>query len=353
MELLITYVLIALCVSFLCSIMEATLLSITPSYLEQAAATPGRTARHLAAIKTDIGRPLSAILILNTIANTMGAAGAGAEFARLFGSAMEGVFVGCLTLAILVGSEIIPKTLGARYWRSLAPWVAWTLHHLVRILRPLIWMSERITRLINRGAGPEPGVSREELLTVAEMSRRAGSIREQDSRVVENLLRLREMKVWDIMTPHTVVFSLPESTLVRKFPTIFAGRAFSRIPVHSGGRDKVTGFVLRVEVLEALVKDPGTHATLADLKRPIPVVTETATVESVIHDFFTHNKQIGIVIDEFGNTVGLVTMEDLVETVLGFEIVDEKDMVADMRAMARQLWQRRAKAMGIEIPPDA
>ncbi len=351
MELLITYVLIALCVSFLCSIMEATLLSITPSYLEQAAAVPGRTGRRLAAIKTDIGRPLSAVLILNTIANTMGAAGAGAEFARLFGSAMEGVFVGGLTLAILIGSEIIPKTLGARYWRGLAPAVAHILHYLAIVLRPVIWLSERITRLISRGADEHHGVTREELLTVAEMSRRAGSIREQDSRVLANLLQLREMKVWDIMTPHTVVFSLPESTLVRKFPTIFAGRAFSRIPVHTGDRDQITGFVLRVEVLEALVKDPTTHATLADLRRPIPVVTETATVESVIQDFFTHSKQIGIVIDEFGSTVGLVTTEDLIETLLGFEIVDEKDMVADMRVMARQLWQRRAKAMGIEVPP--
>ena len=352
MELLVTYILLALCVSFLCSIMEATLLSITPSYLEQASDGTSRTGRRLGILKQDISRPLSAILILNTIANTMGAAGAGAEFARLFGNAFEGVFMGCLTFGILVGSEIIPKTLGARYWRTLAPPVAHALHYLIRILRPLIWMSDRITRTLNRNAPDQSGVSREELLTVAQMSHRAGSIHEQDSRVLENLLSLREMKVSDIMTPHIVMFALPESTLVRKFPGIIAGRAFSRIPLFATSRDEIHGFVLRVDVLEALVKDPHTNQTLADLRRPIPIVTETATVESVIHDFFTHSKQIGIVIDEFGNTVGLLTMEDLVETVLGLEIVDEKDMVTDMRVMARQMWERRAKAMGIEMPPE-
>lgn len=352
MELLVTYILLALCVSFLCSIMEATLLSITPSYLEQATTGNSRTGRRLGALKHDVGRPLSAILILNTIANTMGAAGAGAEFARLFGSAFEGVFMGCLTFGILVGSEIIPKTLGARYWRTLAPTVAHVLHYLIRILRPLIWMSDHITRLLNRNAPDQTGVTREELLTVAQMSRRAGSIREHDSRVLENLLSLREMKVSDIMTPHVVVFTLPGSTLVRKFPAIISGRAFSRIPLYGASRDEVDGFVLRVDVLEALVKDPHTNLTLADLRRPIPIVTETATVESVIHDFLTNNKQIGIVIDEFGTTVGLVTMEDLVETVLGLEIVDEKDLVADMRVLARQMWERRAKAMGIEVPDE-
>ena len=232
MFLLIFYVLLALAVSFLCSVLEATLLTVTPASIEAAKQRGANWGARMERLKNDIDRPLSAILTLNTIAHTMGAAGAGAEYARLYGNAYEAVFAGALTLAILVVTEIIPKSLGAHFANQLAAPVSWILPGLIRLLAPLVWFSRKLTRLVTFGkAKPVPRL-REELLAVARLGERSGDLRKREGSILKNLLDLSRMCVKDIMTPHPVVLSLPQDTMLADFPDLVADRPFSRIPVY-------------------------------------------------------------------------------------------------------------------------
>lgn len=350
MTLLITYILIALIVSFVCSLLEASLLTITPSAINSAKQMGKRWAERMETYKNDIDRPLSAILTLNTVAHTMGGVGAGAEYARLFpGKTGEAVFAGALTIAILILTEIIPKTLGSRYAVPLAGFTVSILKVIVLFLSPLIWFSKKITRVITSGNQDIPNMHREELLAMTRIGAESGQLKERESEFVHNLIQLHSMKTWDIMTPRPVIFALPESTPLTEFVKILEEKPFSRIPVYQGTRDEITGFVIRGEALLAHLKDEHDTATLADVKRPITVTAEHTPVDQLFQRFIAERIQITLVVDEFGTTVGLVSFEDIIETIFGIEILDEKDKVADMQTHARNLWKERARKMGIEL----
>ncbi len=345
MTLLLFYIALALGVSFVCSVMEAVLLSVTPSYTAKLERERERMGRRLKALKEDVDKPLSAILSLNTIAHTVGAAGAGAQAAFVFGDAYVGVISAVLTFLILVLSEIIPKTLGAVYWRNLAPSVVHILTPTILLMWPLVKLSKLITNVIARGKC-ERMVRREEFIALAEMGAREGVFLEQESRILRNLFRLHQIQVKNIMTPRTVIFALPESLIVeeaiRKYPEI----QFSRIPVFADSLDDVKGFVLKSDLLLTAAQKMG-NKKISELKRPIPLIPGNMSLPVLLERLMNERSQVAMAIDEYGGTLGVVTIEDLIETLLGMEIIDEADKVEDMQDLARKQWILRAKRMGI------
>ena len=352
MALLIFYILLALVVSFLCSVLEASLLTLSPATIEAAKQKGAKWAKRMEALKKDIDRPLSAILTLNTIAHTMGAAGAGAQYAKIYGNTYEAVFAGILTLAILVVTEIIPKTFGAQFAPQLAGFVSWILPWMIRLLAPLVWVSQQITRVITFGKAQEGGRHREELLALAQLGERSGELKETESVTLQNLMNLGDTRVRDIMTPRSVLFALPEETPLADFHKLVADKPFSRIPVYRDSQEDVTGFVIRADALLAQLQDPDSGADLRKVRRPIETALEALEVDRLFERLISEGHHIMVVRDELGTMTGVVTLEDVVETILGFEIVDEVDKVADLQAYARRLWRTRAKRMGIKVDED-
>jgi len=352
MFLLIFYVLIALVVSFVCSLLEATLLTITPSAINNAKQQGRRWATLMENYKNNIDRPLSAILTLNTVAHTMGAAGAGAQYARVFGDTGEAIFAGFLTLAILVLTEIIPKTLGSRFALQLAGVTAFVLPIMITGLAPLVWLCRQVTRLIAPGDPHNQAMHRDELLAMTRLGEESGQLNKSESDFVHNLIQLHSTTTADIMTPWPVVFALPESMPLTEFVEIIEDKPFTRIPVYGDDPDDIRGFVIRGEVLLAHLKDATDAATLADVKRPIAIAVKFAPVDVTFRRFVAERHQILLVVDEYGSNVGLLSFEDVIETIFGIEIMDEKDKVADLQLHARKLWKERAKKMGIAIEED-
>lgn len=349
MSLLVFYVLLALIISFLCSISEAVLLSIRRSYVQTLKADKPDTAAMLTGLLENLDRPLAAILSLNTIAHTVGAAGAGAQAAAVFGDAIIGVFSGLLTLLILVLSEIIPKTLGATHWRALAPAVGRSLVWLITLMKPFVWLSELITKAITDGKA-SIAFTREEFAAMVDIGAKQGQLEARETRVVRNIMKLDGLQVRDIMTPRLVVFSVDETGTVATFADAHADQPFSRVPVYGATPDDVTGFVIKSDVLTRFVKDER-DLPLSSIKRPLPSVPETLSLSVLFETLIEKRDHIALVVDEYGTVEGLVTLEDVVETVLGLEIVDEYDTVEDMRALARKKWRERAAALGIN--PDS
>ncbi len=346
MTLLIIYVSIALGFSFLCSLLEATLLTITPTQLQTAKTRGKRWGERLQELKRDIDKPLSAILTLNTIAHTMGATGAGAQYAKVYGDATGGIFAAILTLAVLVLTEIIPKTLGARYTLFFAPFVAAVLPFLEKVLRPVVYLCQLITKLITFGRAEAPPKHREEMLAIARLGEEQGTIKAGETRIVRNMLGLNQINTSAIMTPRSVIFMLPEVTTLAEFAEHAEEHPFSRVPVFTESSEQVTGFVLRSDVLQACLKNP--KQSLAGLKRSMAFVPDLMKVDTLFQHMLNEKLQVAMVQDEFGSTIGLVTLEDAMETLVGVEIVDEHDQVADLQQLARQLWKKRAKQMGIQ-----
>lgn len=348
MTLLIVYLLLAICVSFFCSIAEAVLLSVRPSYVAVLEREGRGSARTLHKLRANLDRPLAAILTANTIAHTVGAAGVGAQAAVLFGSRYLGVTSAVLTLLILVFSEIIPKTLGATHWKRLAPGVALLVEGLTRALFPFVWLSEKITRLLARGGG---GVtfSRDEMEAMAEIGASEGLLDEKELAIVHNLMRLRRLTVRDIMTPRPVVFSVPATMTVAAFFARHARVPFSRIPLHGAGKDEITGYVLKSDLLMAQAQDRF-DVPLTDFRREFLLLPDLLSASRCFDRLMHEKLHIALVIDEYGAMRGLVTLEDIVETLIGLEIIDESDRVEDMRALARQRWRERMQAIGID--PD-
>lgn len=351
MTLLLIYVAIALGFSFLCSLLEATLLTITPTQLQTAKSKGSRWADRLKELKRDIDKPLSAILTLNTIAHTMGATGAGAQYARVYGDATGGAFAAVLTLLVLILSEIIPKTLGARYALFFAPFTASVLPKMEFCLRPVVWLCQCITKLITFGGAHEKPKHREELLAVARLGEEEGSIRAGESRIVRNMLGLSQIKIDAIMTPRPVMFTQSENTTLQDFAEKTEAQPFSRTPVYGDNHELITGFVLRSDALQACLKDP--TQTINSVKRTMTFVPELMAVDTLFRQMIKERQHIAMVQDEYGSTIGLVTLEDVVETLVGVEIVDEKDTVTDLQKLARSLWKQRAEKMGIETDREA
>ncbi len=345
--LLVIYILIALLVSFLCSIAESVLLSVTPAYIEDQLKKGVKGAVLLKRLKQDdIDRSLAAILTLNTIAHTVGAIGAGAKAAVVFGSAWFGLFSAVMTLMILFFSEIIPKTIGAIYWSRLAGLTTLFVYALIVTLFPIVWLSERLTKIISRGKQMHI-FSRDELVAMARVGELTGDIKNTETRIIRNLLHLESLRARDIMTPSTVVSALPEDMTVSDAVVQISNIPFSRLPLYRNNIDEITGFVLRDETLFKKMQEEE-DLPLKSFKRDILVVPDTVSVSRLLESFLKDRQHIAIVVDEYGQTRGVVTLEDLIETLIGVEIVDEIEKIDDMRAFARKLWKTRAKALGLD-----
>ena len=345
MLLLILYALTALIFSFLCSVAEAVILSVSNAHianLEQQGKPAGKLLRRL---KKNVDQPLAAILTLNTIAHTMGAAGVGAQAAVVFGSASLGITSAVLTLLILVFSEIIPKTLGALYWRQLAPITAHGLKWLIRLLYPFIKMSDKLTSLL----GDKPhlhGLNRDEFAAMAELSANEGQLAQQESKIMRNLLSLNALRVCDVMTPRTVVFCADQDRTVAEFFQQPQLHKFSRIPVYSEAPSSMTGFVLRNDLLTAKA-DGDTDKALKNFRRELHVTLDSMNLSQALDELIRLQAHLLLVVNEYGDNRGIITLEDIFETLLGLEITDESDTVEDMQKLARQLWKQRARQLGI------
>ncbi|TKB54725.1 CNNM domain-containing protein [Ferrimonas aestuarii] len=345
MLLLVIYIAVAIGVSFVCSIFEAALLSVTPSYIANLKQTNPKAAARLEKQKADVEAPLVAILTLNTIAHTAGAAGAGAQATKVFGNEWLGVFSAVLTLGILFLSEIIPKTLGANYWRTIAPSVSLALTWMVTFTKPLVWMSLKVTKLM--GKGEQGNYIRAEMSAMAEIGHEAGELDKQESNILKQLLNAREVPVTAVMTPRTVIHSASQHLNLTEFVTENADVTFTRIPVHDKDRDDIVGYVHRAEVLLAEKNNP--EKALRSLKKPILVLPEGTKLMAVFEQLLKRHTQVAIVVDEYGSVLGLVTMEDIIESLLGLEIVDLNDPAADMQEVAKKLWEQRQKKHRIQL----
>lgn len=349
MTALFVYFGLALGVSFVCSILEAGLLSLTPSHVAKLEHDRPKVGRRLRDLKSHIDRPLAAILSLNTIANTAGAAGVGAEAQRLFGSQALAIASAVLTLMILIFSEILPKTLGAMYWRRLTGFMAAVLPPMIVILLPLVWLSDTITRSLKRGRSALT-LSREEFAALARLGEEQGVFDESEMRILRNLFRFGSLRTRDIMTPRTVMFSLEENVTVRDAIAERGSMIFSRIPIWKDSPDQVTGYILKDQLLLRAARDE-LDAPIRSFAREPLVVPDAVPVPALFEKLLDNREHIAIVVDEYGGTDGVVTMEDVLETLIGLEIVDEMDSVQDMRQMARSKWQARAKHIEIESSP--
>lgn len=345
--LLIMYVLLALGFSFLCSVAEAVLLSLTPSYIEERKSKHPKQAKLLKRLKQDnIDQSLAAILTLNTIAHTVGAIGAGAKASAIFGSAWFGLFSMLLTLAILLLSEIVPKTIGALYWSRLAWPTALFILLLIRTLYPLVWLSERLTRVISRGKTLHV-FSRDEFLAMTRVGESSGQINDKESRIIRNLFRFDRFRVVDIMTPRTVMVGIKGDLCVEEVFDFVVSQPFSRLPVYHVDMDDISGFVLKTDIM--LEKAQGRGSTqVRTLGRDLLTVPESVSLSMLLEHLLKERHHIALVVDEYGGTEGLVTLEDVVETLMGIEIMDESDTEQDMRAMARRLWEERAQKLGVD-----
>ncbi|MFO7760367.1 MAG: hemolysin family protein [Thermodesulfobacteriota bacterium] len=343
---LIAYVLLALGFSFLCSVAEAVLLSVTPSYIEGLKEEQPKRAALLKRLKQDkVDHALAAILTLNTIAHTVGAIGAGAKATIVFGSYWFGLFSAAMTFMILFLSEIIPKTIGAVYWSKLTGPTAFFVHILIVILYPVVWISEKLTKLVARRKDLH-AFSREEFIAMARVGEHTGHIQKTESRIIHNLFRFESIEISDIMTPRTVISAFPEDMSITNALELTTQTPFSRLLIYRKDMDDITGFVLKDDVLVSNTQGQGDRK-LRSLKRDILAVPESISLPTLFEHLLKDRQHIAIVVDEHGGTEGLVTLEDLIETLMGLEIMDETDNVKDMRTLARKKWVERAKALGI------
>lgn len=344
MLLLIVYVLIALGFSFLCSIAEAVVLSVSSAYISVLEKEERPSGALLRKLTENINKPLSAILSLNTIAHTMGAAGAGAQAAVVFGEAYLGVISAVLTLLILIFSEIIPKTLGATYWRVLAPATAYFLKYLTVILYPFVVMSEMLTKGFKEDS-PLRGLSRDELHAMAELSGQEGQLAQQEAALMQSLLGMHELKVKDAMSHRTALFTVCEDVTVEAFFEHHANIEYSRIPVYEANdSESITGFVMRSDLLVAQAKGETTKQ-LKDYTMEMVTVLSSMPLSSIFDKFLEKRVHMLLVVDEYGGLEGIITLEDLLENILGVDIVDEKDSTVSMRRFANMMAGRRRRML--------
>ncbi|NQT76255.1 MAG: HlyC/CorC family transporter [Bacteroidetes bacterium] len=342
MILLLFYLFLALFVSSLCSVMESVLLSTPISFLNVKEESGHKSATTFIKLKNNIEKPLSAILSLNTVAHTIGAAGVGAQATKMFGELYFGIISAILTLLILVFSEIIPKTIGARYWRRLALVSGIIINAMVIITFPLVIMTGYITKLFSRNIN-ELSVSREEISAMANIGTEEGVFEEKENKIIQNLIRLRNLKVSEIMTPRVVVTVADENMSLEEFLLKKEFLYYSRIPIYAKNNENITGYVFRQTVFEKLAEEK-TNLKLLDICREIVVVHEFQTLLSVWEVLLEKKEHIALVVDEYGGMDGIVTMEDIIEALLGIEIVDERDKIIDMQQYARERWnERKAK----------
>ena len=330
------FLFLALFFSFLCSTLEAVILSVTDGHIQVMISEKTRGGELLRTLKTDVDRSLAAILSVNTVAHTAGAAGVGAEVAGVFGSAYLGIASVILTLLILVLSEIIPKTLGATYWKSLAPTSAVIIKWLIFFTYPLVLVLEIFSRLV-APSGHKISFSRSELIAMAEVAEREGIVESDESTIVKNALRLKDIAVKDVMTPVTVMFTFQSDESIAKIVEKHKTIRFSRIPVKGKDLNDIKGYVLRREVLRNAAD--GKKGKISDIIRPVHKVDSKTNLDDAFDEFTSRKDMMFIVVNEFGATEGLISMEDAVEALLGVKFVDEMDEITDMRELAKEKWK--------------
>ncbi|MEO0727421.1 MAG: CNNM domain-containing protein [Bacteroidota bacterium] len=355
MGILIIYAVAAITFSFFCSIWEAVLLSMPDSYVEAQAATGSTNGLLLKKTKQEKDRHISAILSLNTVAHTVGAILVGKQAETVYGAqgidilgisfSFTGIVAALMTLGVLLLSEIIPKTLGSNNWKGLAVFTAKCLRVVTLLMTPLVWMSDFITKKM-KGRGHGPAISREEISAMAQIGSRDGVFEMGESEIINNLMRFHLIETRSILTPRTVVKAADQEISISAFHEANPNLVFSRIPVYEGSIDNITGFILKDTLLDSIIKQKG-DLPLKEIARPITVVKEEQTIQSVFNHFLKEKEQIALVIGQFGGMTGIITFEDVIETLLGLEIVDELDNTEDMQALARQKWERRARQMGL------
>lgn len=336
MTLLVTYLLLTLILSFMCSLLEATLLSSTSSYIEsldKKGYSP-KTVDLAKDVKQNIDKSISSILTLNTFANTMGAAGVGAQAAIIFGSNWQAVIAFILTLMVLFISEIFPKTLGAIYWRKFIVPAVYIISFMVKITYPFIFIATFITNTLQKGRKNEVNFSKDEIITIVNMSEKEGVLQAKESILIKNLFKLKNIKAKDIMTPRTVVFAFDSKTTLKEALLNDNLYVYSRIPVYNESIDDIAGVVFKQTILEKRVKKKK-KTLLKDIMVPVHKVPENISVSTLFDMFIRMKMHLFIVQDEYGQTSGVVTLEDALETLLGVEIVDEMDEVTDMQEFAK------------------
>lgn len=334
--------LVSIALSALCSVLEATLLSTPLSYITGLEEQGVKGAERLKRLKQNSDRPISAILCLNTIANTVGASIVGSLVYEVYGDALVGIFSTIFTLAILIFSEIIPKTVGSSYWRSLALPASAIISMMIFITFPLVWILEHLQRLISSNSN-QVSVSREDISAMVSVATEEEVIEKDEKKMIQNLLKLDEVTAHEIMTPSVVVEMAPSNMTIKEFYD--SDNTHSRIPVYDEGNDEyILGYVLRQEVLEKMAED-NFSSTLNDILRPILHFKEEDSVSDIWEVLLEKKEHISVILDEYGSLRGLVTMEDVIETMLGHEIVDEKDEVVDMQEYAKEQWEKAQKEM--------
>ncbi|MBR6197519.1 MAG: DUF21 domain-containing protein [Bacteroidaceae bacterium] len=351
MTLIITYMLLSLVISALCSVLEATILSTPLSFVQTLENNGTSGWQRLKDYKQNIDRPISAILIVNTIANTIGASLVGSQTALYaqtqltdsFAATFVGIISGIFTFLILVFSEIVPKTIGSTYWRILAIPAVNVIHGLIVLTYPLVLLLELLTRKVSKGSKEQVAVSREEVAAMVNVGAEEGVLEKKENKMIQNLLKLDSITAHEIMTPSVVVTMADESMTLREFYQDDEFKKYSRIPVYKDDEsDYITGYVLRQTILESLAEDKF-DVKLGDIARPILSFSEDEDVAVIWEKLLEKKEHISIIIDEYGCLRGIVTMEDVIETMLGFEIVDEKDEVVDMQELAKAQWSQMKK----------
>lgn len=354
MAVLISFALLSIGFSFLCSILEAVLLSVTPTFLNTELKEGKTYAKRLEKLKSDIDEPLIAILTLNTVAHTVGAIGVGAaaeavwdDSQTFYGIPMIGIVSAVMTLLILVASEIIPKTIGATYWKGLAKFSTFCTNLLVNILKytGMLFILRLFTKMIGKG-GHGSVLSRQDMSVMAEMGEKEGVFKKNESTIIKNLMRFEEIKAKDVMTPRTVVLAANENTNIRDFFDNHPKLRFSRILLFQENIDNTIGYFLKDDMLTAIIKEEGQN-TLKSIMRPIQVVPDNIPIPKLFDELMNKREHIALVTDEYGGMQGIVTIEDIIETLLGLEIVDEMDNIEDLQQLARKKWEERARNIGI------
>ncbi len=349
MTMLFVYLMIAVGVSFLCSLLEASLLSVPRSHIALLVERGHRAGPRLEKLKSDIDRPLAAILTLNTFAHTLGAAGVGAQAAFIWGEAWVGLVSFVVTLIVLIFSEIIPKTLGAVFAKRLSGFTAWATTWLIRVLYPLVFACNKISRLVSGGRTELPTISRDELRVVAGWAQEEGAIDPLESRIIRNMIALRDVAVSEVMTPRTVVTTIASDQTIGDVAREGPPR-FSRVPVIGKSLDDVRGVVHRHDLMHAMSAGD-LERPVGELARPVHAVPLIAKLPAVLRRFIERREHLFIVVDEYGGSAGVITLEDILETILGLEIVDETDDAPDMRELARRLVTAHRQAHGGAAAP--
>jgi len=349
MTLLVVYGVISICFSFLCSILEAVLLSVTPTFVTVRMNEGKSYAKTLKKLKEKIDEPLITILTINTIAHTVGAILVGVEAEKTFGSGNNsvGIVSAIMTFLILILSEIIPKSIGANYWKSLANF---STKAIVILMFPLkytgiLWVLKFTTRIVGKNSH-NGNMSREDFHAMADIAHEEGVFQESESLVIKNIIDFKNMAVRDIMTPRTVLKTAPEQMKIKEFYDKNPKLKFSRVPIFKDGSDDISGYFLKDELFESIIDGNG-DKELKSISREIVVTDRETPIKNLFDQLIEKQEHIALVVDEFGSVSGIVSLEDIIETLLGFEIVDESDGDEDLQLLARKIWKIRAKRHGI------